>query len=616
MPTPRLLEVDITATAPRPIDITAQVGALVVNTVSREGTSVTVSLTAPSSPSVGDQWFKPDTKQLYVFNDSIWNPIGADIDQSIETAVSLLEAEIDKGDTFIFQYLGTIEDPVNAPFDVTEIIVAEIITHSGLTPDVTQVHTASYNEYAFLTTGPNGSTPGGGMYQRVANTWVQYTPEKPRLAVLHPVDPTWPDARVGLAGVIDPGGGFSLFNFGLSVLLSILNSNSIAALGAVKFKGILDCSSSPDYPAADRGDWWALTEGKIGGTSGVDVSDNDVAVCNMDDAQSGDEVFIGSSWTIIRDGRSTTGVTAHKSTHAIGGDDALSPSDIGAVTDDDERLSDSRTPTAHKSTHATGQSDALSPSDIGAVATDDSRLTNSRTPTAHKSSHATGQSDAISPSDIGAVATTRKISGVDLSADRNFKPTSAMFDCAADDWVPLFTQISSLNTINWGGTAQNSMNVGVVWFPIYIPSRIGVKGLALEIVTGNAGASAAVRAVLAASTNGRPGTIVAQGTAGINSPGIKEITWTEAFASPGWHWVGTRVESLDTSGTNPSYRGLSAYSNSPNPPNSTTVSGTGQMGSVTTAGASSSTITDNPTTAIAHSGTVSRPAMWIKVGTP
>ena len=68
----------------------------------------------------------------------------------------------------------------------------------------------------------------------------------------------------------------------------------------------------------------------------------------------------------------------------------------------DPRLSDARIPTAHASTHAVGGTDALTASSIGAASDTDPRLSDSRTPTLHAASHAAGQLDAVSPASIGA----------------------------------------------------------------------------------------------------------------------------------------------------------------------------------------------------------------------
>jgi len=96
-------------------------------------------------------------------------------------------------------------------------------------------------------------------------------------------------------------------------------------------------------------------------------------------------------------------------------DAAAARSAIGAVANDDGRLSNARTPTAHEHTAAqisdatatgralvTAANAAAARAAIGAVANDDSLLSNARTPTAHKATHATGGSDALVPADIGA----------------------------------------------------------------------------------------------------------------------------------------------------------------------------------------------------------------------
>ena len=58
---------------------------------------------------------------------------------------------------------------------------------------------------------------------------------------------------------------------------------------------------------------------------------------------------------------------AHKTTHATGGADALTPADIGAAPSSHTHTKSQITDFAHKSTHATGGADALTPADIGAA---------------------------------------------------------------------------------------------------------------------------------------------------------------------------------------------------------------------------------------------------------
>jgi hypothetical protein len=84
------------------------------------------------------------------------------------------------------------------------------------------------------------------------------------------------------------------------------------------YKGSLDCSANPNYPAADLGFLYFISvSGKVGGASGHTVTAGDAIICEADDTPAGTEAAVGDHWTHIEDvftyntvdvGTTTTGV--------------------------------------------------------------------------------------------------------------------------------------------------------------------------------------------------------------------------------------------------------------------------------------------------------------------
>lgn len=75
----------------------------------------------------------------------------------------------------------------------------------------------------------------------------------------------------------------------------------VAANDAMVFKGVLDCSTNPNYPAADRGHVYRVSvAGKIGGASGTNVEAGDILLCLTDSTASGNQATVGSSWSVIQ----------------------------------------------------------------------------------------------------------------------------------------------------------------------------------------------------------------------------------------------------------------------------------------------------------------------------
>jgi hypothetical protein len=75
----------------------------------------------------------------------------------------------------------------------------------------------------------------------------------------------------------------------------------LAANDAMVLKGVVDCSSNPNYPAASAGHAYRVSvAGKIGGASGPNVEAGDYLLCLSDGTSAGDHATVGSSWGIIQ----------------------------------------------------------------------------------------------------------------------------------------------------------------------------------------------------------------------------------------------------------------------------------------------------------------------------
>jgi len=74
-----------------------------------------------------------------------------------------------------------------------------------------------------------------------------------------------------------------------------------AGLDALVYKGATDCSTNPNYPAADAGHCYKVSvAGKIGGGSGLAVQVGDMYICTTDGTLAGTQAERGANWNIIQ----------------------------------------------------------------------------------------------------------------------------------------------------------------------------------------------------------------------------------------------------------------------------------------------------------------------------
>jgi hypothetical protein len=209
-----------------------------------------------------------------------------------------------------------------------------------------------------------------------------------------------------------------------------------AANDAMLFKGGVDCSANPNYPAASAGHTYIVTvAGKIGGASGIDVVATDLLICRVDGTSAGNQATVGSSWTVVQ--TNATGSVVSISTSVVDGHGVVFNGTTGAIV---------RTLGAAPATSATSLS-------VFAAPTGD-------LPIGHKLTSVT--------------AGTASTDGVNVSQLMRGL-SKAMVQPAVGEWWP-----TPFATIYAGATTLSR----VYYMPIWIPTGVTmIDGFAVEVTT-------------------------------------------------------------------------------------------------------------------------------------
>jgi hypothetical protein len=78
-------------------------------------------------------------------------------------------------------------------------------------------------------------------------------------------------------------------------------TNYVAGIDFMVFKGVINCSANPNYPAGNAGETYRISvAGKIGGISGINVETGDMILCIQDNTVSGDQATVGMYWNVVQ----------------------------------------------------------------------------------------------------------------------------------------------------------------------------------------------------------------------------------------------------------------------------------------------------------------------------
>jgi len=87
----------------------------------------------------------------------------------------------------------------------------------------------------------------------------------------------------------------------LKMTYAQIKAGIIGDADALIYKGAVNCSANPNYPAADAGHVYKISvAGRLGGAAGPVVAVGDVAICSVDGSAAGTHAAVGANWNILQ----------------------------------------------------------------------------------------------------------------------------------------------------------------------------------------------------------------------------------------------------------------------------------------------------------------------------
>jgi hypothetical protein len=176
---------------------------------------------------------------------------------------------------------------------------------------------------------------------------------------------------------------------------------------------------------------------------------------------------------------------------------------------------------------------------------------------------------------------------------------------AVGDYVQTALVADSVAT-SWAGSTVTAVNI-CRFTQFSIARTVKTDRLRLDVTT--AASTGSLRMGICSDTDGRPGTVIAQGTVAW-AAAMLEVTFTEVTLTPGIYWAWACAQHTAGSSSNPQYRASQRGQPAAGDPSPVAGATSWPVHTATISGA----MTDNPgMSAVSRSTASQAPMIWLKV---